>query len=159
MKNQDPLVPTEGTVSIPTADVKSNRTQGQSVATTDRDLIRAWAIRHSAEPATGEATASGPATMSVNDGGVGIRFNFPGVGRFRPISWDEWFEHFDRNRLVFVYEEEVADRAYALWQGRGGGHGHDRQDWFEAERQLRDTTGRPGTRYWFVQQDGIAKEG
>jgi hypothetical protein len=93
----------------------------------------------------------------VNDGGVGIRFNFPGVGRFRPISWEEWFEHFDRNDLVFVYEESIADRAYALWQGRGGEHGRDREDWFAAERQLRDPQGGSGARYSFVQQHPGAK--
>jgi hypothetical protein len=148
-----PPIVTGGTVSIPTAAIESAGTHGQSVATRDHDTIRAWAMRHSAEPATGEATRSGPATIDVNDGGVGIRFNFPGVGRFRPISWEEWFEHFDRYRLVFVYEEEVADRAYALWQERGGEHGHDLEDWFEAERQLRDIEVAGGARYWFAQQD------
>jgi hypothetical protein len=152
MKNQDLSIPAEGTVSIPTADVTSDRALGQTVATKDHDIIRAWAARHSAEPATGEATKSGPATIDVNDGGVGIRFNFPGVGKFRPISWDEWFEHFDRNHLAFLYEEEIADRAYALWQERGGEHGHDREDWFEAERQLREIAGGPSARYRFVQQ-------
>jgi hypothetical protein len=148
-----PPILTGETVSIPTAAIKSTRTQGQSVATRDHDIIRNWATRHSAEPATGETTRSGPATIDVNDGGVGIRFNFPGVGRFRPISWDEWFEHFDRYRLVFVYEEEVADRAYTLWQERGGEHGRDLEDWFEAERQLRDIQLVGGARYWFAQQD------
>jgi Protein of unknown function (DUF2934) len=158
MKHQNLSIPIEGTVSIPTADVKPDRAQGQSVVTRDHHIIRAWAERHSAEPATGEATRSGPATVNVNDGGVGIRFNFPGVARFRPISWDEWFEHFDRNRLLFVYQEEVADRAYALWQGRGGGHGRDREDWFEAERQLREIAGGPSARYRFVQQDAGAND-
>ena len=153
-----PTILTGGTVLVPTAALESNRAQGQCVATRDPDVIRAWATRHGAEPATGEATASGPATIDVNDGGVGIRFNFPGVGRFRPISWDEWFEHFNRYRLVFVCEEDVADRAYALWQGRGGEHGHDREDWFEAQRQLRDTQVAPGARYWFAQQDAGTNE-
>ena len=158
MKTPDLSIPTQGTVSFPTAEIKPDRAQGQSVATRDHDIILAWATRHSAEPATGEATTSGPATVDVNDGGVGIRFNFPGVGRFRPISWDEWFEHFDRYRLVFVYEEEVADRAYALWQRRGGEHGRDLEDWFEAERQLRDIQVAWGARYWFAQQDAAWKE-
>ena len=157
MKNQDLSIPIDGAVSIPTADVNAGRVKGQSVATRSHDIIRAWATRHSAEPATGEATTSGPATVNMNDGGVGIRFNFPGVGRFRPISWEEWFEHFDRNDLVFVYEESVADRAYALWQGRGGEHGRDREDWFAAERQLRDTQGGSSARYSFVQQHPAAK--
>ena len=153
---KDLSIPTEGTVSIPTAQIEADHAQDQSLATRDHDIIRAWAARHSAEPATGEATTSGPATVDVNDGGVGIRFNFPGVGRFRPISWEEWFEHFDGNHLVFIYEEEVADRAYALWQRRGGEHGRDHEDWFEAERQLRHTPGRPSARYWFEQQHARA---
>jgi hypothetical protein len=49
--------------------------------------------------------------------------------------------------LMFVYEEEVADRAYAVWQARGGGHGHDRGDWFEAERLLVAAGSRPMNRY------------
>jgi hypothetical protein len=42
----------------------------------------------------------------VNDEGTGIRFNFPGFGRFRPIGWDEWFRNFDSYELVFVYERD-----------------------------------------------------
>jgi hypothetical protein len=75
-------------------------------ATRDRALIRSWAERRSAEPATGEASASGPQRVSVNDGDAGIRFNFPGAARFRPISWAEWFEHFDRHDLTFVFERD-----------------------------------------------------
>jgi hypothetical protein len=116
-------------------------------------VIRAWAASHRAEPATGEASTSGPATISVNDGGAGVRFNFPGAGLFRPIPWDEWFESFDRDGLVFVYEEEVADRAHAMWQDRGAEHGHDQRHWFDAERELKDGGAFPGARYRFVQQD------
>jgi hypothetical protein len=72
----------------------------------------------------------------VNDGGAGIRFNFPAAAPFRPISWEEWFDNFDRHRLVFIYDEDVAHRAFELWQHRGGGEGRDQEDWFEAERQL-----------------------
>ena len=159
MKNHKLSIPKDGTASIPTADVQPSPPQGQSVATRDHDIIRAWAARHGAEPATGEATATGPATAArVNDGGVGIRFNFPGFGRFRSIEWAEWFEHFDRNSLVFLYEEDVADRAYALWQSRGGEDGNDRRDWFEAEQQLRDVPARPGTRYRFVRQTADEKD-
>jgi hypothetical protein len=129
MRNKDLSIPEKGTVLVPTAEVQTGAGRGRSLATRDHDVIRAWAARHSAEPATGEATQSGPATINVNDGGVGIRFNFPGAGRFRPISWSEWLDHFDRNRLTFVYAEEVADRAYALWQSRGGEHGRTRWVW------------------------------
>jgi hypothetical protein len=76
------------------------------MATEDPHLIRAWAKRHSAEPATGEATSSGPAALDVHDGGAGIRFNFPAAARFRPVTWDEWFQHFSRHELMFVYEAD-----------------------------------------------------
>jgi len=153
MKDHDLSIPKRGAVSVPNAEVQTRSAPGWSMATRDHDVIRAWATRHGAAPATGEATSSGPATINVNDGGVGIRFNFPGFGRFRPISWSEWLEHFDRNRLTFVYQQEVADRAYALWQSRGGDHGLDRQDWFDAEQQLRQISDGTSGRYWFVQHD------
>lgn len=119
----------------------------RAIATRDRGEIQRWSARHHAEPATGELTPSGPATIDVHDGGAGIRLNFPGMGRYRPITWDEWFEHFERHRLLFVYEEGIADRAYAVWQARGGAHGDDRRDWFEAERQLLTAGARPMNRY------------
>jgi hypothetical protein len=128
-------------------------TRPRAVETNSREVIRAWAARHQAEPATGEATASGPATTRVTDGGSGLRFNFPGFARFRPITWDEWFDHLDRHGLALVYEEEVADRAYALSQARGGEPGHDRDDWFEAERQLGRTTPGPSGRYRIVKAE------
>ena len=81
--------------------------EGEVMVTDDHELIREWAARHGAEPATGEATQSGPAAIDVQDGGAGIRFNFPAAAPFRPISWDEWFRHFTRHDLMFVYERDV----------------------------------------------------
>jgi hypothetical protein len=124
----------------------------RTLSTRDHDLIRQWAERHKAEPATGEQTSSGPATVNVNDGGAGIRFNFPGVARFRPISWDEWFDNFDAHGLLFVYEQEVADRAYEYFQARGGEHGHDKDDWLEAERDL-DKPAISSARYRLVKEE------
>ena len=69
-----------------------------AIATRDHDQIRQWAARHQAEPATGEATASGPATIDVQDGAAGVRFNFPGFGKFRPISEDEAEDLTERRR-------------------------------------------------------------
>jgi DUF2934 family protein len=130
-------------------------------ATTDHDEIKAWAARHGAEPATGQATGSGAATVNVNDGGAGIRFNFPGFARLRPIPWDEWLDNFERHDLLFVYEDqdrdEVAARAYSVWQRHGGGDGRDRDDWFQAERELqRDGGGEASSvRYWIVKNRPI----
>ena len=91
---------------VPRVDIESEQAEppGSIVATDDPSLIRQWAKQHSAEPGTGEATESGPATVHVNDGGAGIRFNFPGASRFRAISWEEWFQHFHDHELLFVYD-------------------------------------------------------
>jgi hypothetical protein len=88
-------------------DAATKEESGDVLTTDDHAVIRKWAERHGAEPATGEATRSGPATRNVQDGGAGIRFNFPGVGVFRPITWDEWLEHFTQHDLLFVYEDDL----------------------------------------------------
>lgn len=36
-----------------------------------------------------------------------------------------------------VSHEEVARLAHRLWAERGGQHGHDMDDWFRAEQELR----------------------
>jgi hypothetical protein len=129
------------------------------IATRDHDVIRTWATRLGAEPATGEHTASGPATIDIQDGGSGLRFNFPAAGRFRVISWGEWFEHFDRQNLMFVFanpqERDVASRAYEIWERRGGAEGHELDDWFQAEDQLRGDRAVPegDSRYRLIKHD------
>lgn len=133
------------------ADQSVSRARLRALATKDHGVIRRWAERHHAEPATGEATASGPAAAHVTDGGAGIRFNFPGLARFRPIEWSEWFDNFDRHELTFVFEEEVADRAYEYWQARGGGDGRDREDWLQAEQDLGSPKG-AAARYRLVKE-------
>jgi hypothetical protein len=152
MKIHLPDVPVQGRVVIDTVDAQPTPDGSLRLATRDHDIIQSWAARHGAEPATGAATASGPATVNVNDGGASIRFNFPGIARFRPISWAEWFEHFHADNLIFLYDEEVADRAFELWQGRGGTDGSDREDWLQAEQQLRAGGQHQSGRYRLVQQ-------
>ena len=78
------------------------------VFTRDHDVIKRWAEERQAEPATGEATTSGPATVDVKDGGAGIRFNFPGTGAYRPIDWDEWLGNFDLHECAFVYDNDTS---------------------------------------------------
>jgi hypothetical protein len=93
--------------SVTSVDETSNRAT-QAVFTRDHAVIKRWAAARHAEPATGEATQSGPATVTVNDGGAGIRFNFPGTGAFRPIGWEEWLANFDLHQCAFVYDNEAA---------------------------------------------------
>ena len=105
MKEQALLPDAEPPVRV-TAATEREQAPGAIIATDDHVLIREWAARHSAEPATGEATSSGPATIDVHDNGAGIRFNFPAASRFRTISWDEWFDNLHRHQLLFVYERD-----------------------------------------------------
>jgi len=130
--------------------------------TIDHIEIRRWAVQHSAEPATGEETRSGPSVQHVNDMGAGIRFNFPGFARYRTITWREWFENFEAHCLLFVYEEsdpeQIATLARERWRTRGGGDGDDHKDWFEAEHELRLRRaggGAPDTRYRFMKRDEL----
>ena len=41
-----------------------------------------------------------------------------------------------------VTAEAIAKRAYERWLARGGNHGDDQRDWFEAERELWAKAGR-----------------
>lgn len=41
--------------------------------------------------------------------------------------------------LATVSHYLIASRAYEIWQHRGRVHGRDQQDWFQAERELRQS--------------------
>ena len=104
MANERPLLPEKRQIPNVTRDTPPD-SRDAVLSTRDHQVIREWARAVDAEPATGEATASGPAAaLKVVDGGTGLRFNFPGVSPFREISWEEWFEHFNGHDLTFVYD-------------------------------------------------------
>lgn len=105
-----PLLPDQNPIRRVDRHSPTQQQSGEVIATDDHEVIRQWAARRDAEPATGEATRSGPATLNVQDGGAGIRFNFPAAAQFRPITWDEWFQNFTQHDLIFVYEEDIAGR-------------------------------------------------
>lgn len=106
MTKNGPLLPNPRHIPSITADTPIDPAI-DVLSTQDHEVIRQWATKRQAHPATGEATTTGPATIDVKDGGAGIRFNFPGSGAFRPIGWDEWFENFDRHGLTFVYDNDA----------------------------------------------------
>lgn len=74
---------------------------GQTLATRDHDVIKQWASERNADPATVEGTK--------HDDRAGVlRFDFDGSSSdLKHISWDEWFESFDKRDLVFLYQEEL----------------------------------------------------
>ena len=78
---------------------------GERFLTQDHDTIRAWAEDRNGTPS---AVSS---TTSEEDPGI-IRIDFPGYsgeGSLEEISWDEWFEKFDRSDLVLLYQETTSD--------------------------------------------------
>ena len=106
MKAQGQLLPEHPHITAVRSEAAAKSASGVAF-TRDHAVIRAWAKERQAEPATGEATSSGPATVDVKDGGAGIRFNFPGAGPYRPISWDEWLSNFDEHGCAFVYDNDA----------------------------------------------------
>ncbi|KWX03113.1 1,4-alpha-glucan branching enzyme [Carbonactinospora thermoautotrophica] len=77
---------------------------GQTLVTTSHQVIRDWAEKRGARPATVPGTEHG--------GRPGVlRFDFPGFGGegLQEISWDEWFKTFDERKLNFIYQEHTAD--------------------------------------------------
>ena len=107
MTMDGPLLPEQKHIPDVKADTPVDATV-QVVSTRDHEVIRRWAAKRQAEPATGEATKSGPATVDVKDGGAGIRFNFPGRGLFRPISWDGGSRTSMTNDLAFRLRQRSA---------------------------------------------------
>src|SRR5690242_9398569 len=72
--------------------------------TTDHDQIRRWVEERGGWPAEVASTE--------REGEAGIlRIDFPGYtgeGSLKRISWDSWFEKFDRAKLAFVYQETTS---------------------------------------------------
>ena len=77
---------------------------GKSKVTTDHEEIRKWT----------EARGGWPAAVAgtVDDGKPGlIRIDYPGfTGQetLERISWDEFFQSFEKNNLAFLYQEELS---------------------------------------------------
>jgi hypothetical protein len=76
--------------------------------TTNHDEIREWAEERGGVPARAEGGAGQPDTLCID---------FPGASArsLERISWEEWFETFEDEELVFVYEAETAGAATSRW--------------------------------------------
>ena len=75
----------------------------QTLFTRDHDVIRAWARERMAGPAVGEGG------VSVPDAGSKLRLGFPGMTQLHNVSWEDWFQEFDRHDLVFAFRERRDD--------------------------------------------------
>jgi hypothetical protein len=77
---------------------------GQTLATRSHEVIRAWARRRHANPATVRSRKSEQPRV--------LRFDFDAQGeepnpRLKPISWDAFFEVFDKRELVMLFQERL----------------------------------------------------
>lgn len=73
---------------------------GQTLVTTDHDVIKEWARERGAVPATVPGTEHGDHL------GV-LRLDLPGYGgeSLTEVDWDQWLSTFDTRDLEFVYQE------------------------------------------------------
>jgi hypothetical protein len=75
----------------------------QSHYTTDHDRIREWVEERGGKPT---------AVRGTSRRGTGIlRIDFPGysgAGKLEPISWDDFFDKFDDQNLVFLYQDRTS---------------------------------------------------
>jgi hypothetical protein len=65
--------------------------------TADHAEIRRWVEEHGGHPGL----------VDTGDGRSRLDVSFNGAGR--PISWDEFFERFDRESLAFAYGPDGSD--------------------------------------------------
>lgn len=75
--------------------------------TTDHNEIKKWVGDRGGYPARVKGTNK--------EGGAGVlRIDYPGFAgeeTLEPISWSEFFDGFESNKLAFLYQEESPDGA------------------------------------------------
>jgi len=79
--------------------------RGQSNVTIDHEEIRRWVEERGGHPACVRGTGD------KDDVGL-LRIDFPGYSgeqKLQPISWEEFFDKFEENKLAFLYQEETKD--------------------------------------------------
>ena len=80
----------------------------KSNTTTDHDTIRQWAEERGGEPARVQGTGRGNTDVGM------IRLSFREYSndkKLERITWEEFFEEFDKKRLALVYQETTAEGA------------------------------------------------
>lgn len=79
--------------------------EGRSLVTSHHEVIKEWAEARNATPATV------PGTEHDDHLGV-LRLDFGDDNDdLRHVSWEEWFDTFDKRRLNFIYQEQRSDGA------------------------------------------------
>ncbi|PZF80313.1 hypothetical protein [Jiangella anatolica] len=82
---------------------------GQTLITRDHEVIRRWAESRDATP-----IGNADGTTVAPPGTLGLAL--PGDPGGDGLSWEQWFESFDRHDLRFAYRETEADgTASTFW--------------------------------------------
>lgn len=77
---------------------------GERYLTREHDTIRQWAEERDATPSVVRQTGG------EGDAGI-LRLDFPGYsgeGSLEEVSWESWFEKFDREGLALLYQETTS---------------------------------------------------
>ena len=77
----------------------------ESKQTIDHDEIRRWVEKRGGKPARVKNTEKGT-------GGGLLRIDYPGFtgeDSLEEITWAEFFEAFEENKLAFLYQDETKD--------------------------------------------------
>ncbi len=79
----------------------------ESLTTTDHETIKQWAEERGGRPVSVEGTEA------VGEEAGVLRIDFPDSDdseeNFREISWEEFFEKFEKEKLAFLYQEKTHD--------------------------------------------------
>lgn len=76
----------------------------ESKQTTDHNIIQKWVEKRDGKPALVEAMDSG------KEGGIlRIKFQDHSKETLEEISWDRFFDIFEKNKLQFLYQEKTKD--------------------------------------------------
>lgn len=76
-----------------------------SNVTTDHDEIQQWVEERGGHPARVKGTEKG-STSGV------LRIDYPGFSgeeRLEEITWEEFFDGFEKNELAFLYQDKTKD--------------------------------------------------
>jgi hypothetical protein len=94
--------------SLPSANYQSSSSaeenkMSQAKSTTDHGKIRKWAEQRGGVPSAVTGTGQ------KGDPGI-LRFDFePKDEGLRKLSWEDFFEKFENEKLAFLYQDETAD--------------------------------------------------
>ena len=84
----------------------------ESQVTTDHQRIKRWVEERGGSPARVKETDTGRTS------GV-LRIDYPGYSgeeTLETITWEEFFEGFEKNNLAFLYQDETKDGKQSAFQ-------------------------------------------